>query len=203
MLIQGLYVILENAAPAKDILEGGCRILQLRNKTATTLQLFEESEKMVNLTKRYNAIFIVNDRVDIALAVNADGVHLGKEDLPLTIARKLLPDKIIGFSADNIEEALKAQKEGADYVSLGPIFPTQTKPDAGPVVGLAMLSELKSKLSIPLVAIGGINKYNLTQVVKSGADAIAVISAVSSSSSPREAVEDLILLFKKAREEME
>lgn len=201
--IQGLYVILEDAGLAKDVLEGGCNILQLRNKTATTLQLFEEAQKLRELTRLYNALFIVNDRVDIALAVDADGIHLGRDDLPLPIARKLLGEKIIGFSVDNIEEALKAQGEGANYVSLGPIFPTKSKPDAGPVVGLRILRELKSRLSIPLVAIGGITKYNLIEVVKNGADAVAVISAVSSSPSPYQAVKELIALFNKAKEEME
>ncbi len=201
-MIKGLYVILENSTLAKDVLEGGCSLLQLRNKTATTLQLLEEARKLRELTALYKAIFIVNDRVDIALAVNADGVHLGKEDLPIPIARKLLGKRIIGFSSDNIEEALRAQREGADYISIGPIFPTQSKPDAGPLVGLETLRELRSKLSIPLVAIGGINKYNLIEVVKSGADAVAVISAVSSSASPRQAVEELLALFNKAKEEI-
>jgi len=201
-MIKGLYVILEGAQLAKEVLEGGCKILQLRNKNATDRQLYEEARKLRELTREHKAIFIVNDRIDIALAVDADGVHLGKDDMPVPVARKLLPNKIIGFSADTIDEALQAEKEGADYVSLGPIFPTSSKPDAGPVVGLERLAELKSKLSVPLVAIGGISKYNLIEVVRSGADAVAVISAVSSSPSPRQAVEELISLFNLAKEEI-
>lgn len=199
-MIKGIYVILDSSKLGNEVLDGGCRLLQLRNKTAPTLWLYEEARRLREMTKRYNAIFIVNDRVDIALAVDADGVHLGKDDLPIGIARKLLKNKIIGFSADTIGEALQAEKEGADYISLGPIFPTQTKPDAGPVIGLETLAKLKPMLKVPLVAIGGINKYNLIEVVKSGADAVAVVSAVSSSPLPRQAVEELIALFQRAKE---
>ncbi|MBC7328418.1 thiamine phosphate synthase [bacterium] len=202
MPIEGLYVILDGSKLAEEVLKGGCKILQLRNKTATTLQLFREAQIIRELTKKYDATFIVNDRIDIALAVDADGVHLGKEDLPLSVARRLLPGKIIGFSADTLDEAWEAERLGADYISLGPIFPTQSKPDAGPVVGLETLAKVKRNLSRPLVAIGGINKYNIIETVKHGADAIAVISAVVSSPNPRQEVEQLIALFKRAKEEM-
>lgn len=200
-MIKGIYIILDSSKLGNEVLDGGCRLLQLRNKTATSLWLYEEAKRLREITKRYKAIFIINDRVDIALAVDADGVHLGRDDLPIRIARELLKNKIIGFSADTIEEALQAEKEGADYISLGPIFPTQTKPDAGPVVGLKTLAKLKPILKVPLVAIGGINKYNLIEVVKSGADAVAVISAVCSSPSPRQAVEELVALFQRAKED--
>ncbi|MGC9003212.1 MAG: thiamine phosphate synthase [bacterium] len=200
-MIKGLYVIIEDSRYAEDVLRGGCSILQLRNKNASTAFLFEEGKKLRELTRRYNALFIVNDRVDLALACEADGVHLGKEDLPIRIARKLLGKRIIGFSVDNLEEALMAQKEGADYVSLGPIFPTQSKPDAGQPVGLEELARVRRHIHLPLVAIGGINEYNLIKVVKNGADAVAVISAVSHSPSPRQAVEALLSLFEKAMRE--
>ncbi|MBC7329281.1 thiamine phosphate synthase [bacterium] len=201
MKIKGLYVILENSLFAEEVLQGGCRIIQLRNKRASTLQLYEEAMKLRELTNRYNALLIINDRIDIALSCEADGVHLGKEDLPLPVARKLMGKRIIGFSVDNLEEALKAQSEGADYVSLGPIFPTTSKADAGQPVGLKELANVRHRIHIPLVAIGGLNRYNLIEVVKNGADAVAVISAVSQSPSPRQAVEELISLFNKAMEE--
>jgi thiamine-phosphate pyrophosphorylase len=201
MEIKGLYVILENTLYSEEVLEGGCRIIQLRNKKASTIQIYEEAMKLRKITHNYNALLIINDRVDIALSCEADGVHLGKEDLPLPVARKLLGKRIIGFSVDNLEEALQAQEEGADYVSLGPIFPTLSKADAGLPVGLEELANVRRHISLPLVAIGGINRYNLIDVVKNGADAVAVISAVSQSPSPRQAVEELVRLFNKAMEE--
>ena len=158
---------------------GGAGIIQLRDKESTSKKLVQDGFSLRELTKEQNVIFIVNDRVDVALAVNADGVHLGQDDFPINLARKIIgEDKIIGVSVGNVEEAIQAVKDSADYVSIGSIFPTQTKLDAGNAVGTQIISEIKKYVSVPLVAIGGITADNIAQVAAAGADYAAVISAV-------------------------
>ncbi len=139
---------------ARQALWGGATILQLRNKTASGRDLCRWSEAILPLTRQHNALFIVNDRLDIALATGADGVHLGQDDLPATVARKLLgPDRIIGVSTGTREEALQAEKEGADYVGFGHIFPTGSKDKPLPPVGTLALQDTASLLSIPLLPL--------------------------------------------------
>jgi thiamine-phosphate pyrophosphorylase len=163
----------------KAALEGGATLIQLRNKTANVRTLVEEGLALRALTQEFNALFIVNDRPDIALAVNADGVHVGQDDMPADLARKLLgPERILGVSAGNLIEAEAGINAGADYLGVGPIYPTQTKADAGPATGLHLIEELAMRYSIPLVAIGGITKDNVTQVIQAGASGVAVITAV-------------------------
>ncbi|MBC8230420.1 thiamine phosphate synthase [bacterium] len=158
---------------------GGAGIIQLRDKESTSKKLIQDSFSLRELTKEKNVIFIVNDRVDVALAVNADGVHLGQDDFPINLARKIIgEDKIIGVSVGNVEEAIQAVKDSADYVSIGSIFPTQTKPDAGDAVGTQIITEIKKHVNVPLVAIGGITADNIAQIAAAGADCAAVISAV-------------------------
>ena len=158
---------------------GGAGIIQLRDKESTSKKLVQDSFSLRELTKEKNVIFIVNDRVDVALAVNADGVHLGQDDFPINLARKIIgEDKIIGVSVGNVEEAIQAVKDSADYVSIGSIFPTQTKPDAGDAVGTQIITEIKKHVNVPLVAIGGITADNIAQIAAAGADCAAVISAV-------------------------
>lgn len=157
---------------------GGATVVQYREKEGTTRQLIEEARALRELTRQAGVPLIVNDRVDIALAVDADGVHVGQDDMPAPLARKLMAGKIVGVSATNPEEAWQAERDGADYIGAGPIFATPTKPDAAPPIGLEGLAEICRRVSIPVVAIGGINEENAAAVIKAGADGVAVVSAI-------------------------
>ena len=204
--IQGLYVILDKQLLGdKDeleiaslIIEGGASVIQLRDKQSSKATLLSKAEKIQSLCRQAGVLFIINDFLDIALAMDADGIHNGQGDLPVSIARKQLPvDKIIGCSARTIELALTAQAEGADYISSGSIFPTMTKKDAV-VIGIEGFRQIKQALSIPLVAIGGINIGNVSQVITVGANSVAVISTVLQASDIREAVHSLVREIKRA-----
>jgi thiamine-phosphate pyrophosphorylase len=162
------------------VLKAGVRWLQYRDKRRSRRKIYEESIRLRKITKEFNAVFIVNDHADISLAVNADGVHLGQDDLPIGEARKIIgKDKIIGISTHNLEQAIEAEKEGADYIGFGPVFHTVTK-DAGIPKGTETLQKIKSQVQIPVVAIGGINLKNCRSVLDTGVDAIAVASAILS-----------------------
>ncbi len=164
---------------AAAALDGGATVIQLRDKTASTRQLIEQGLALRILTRERGALLIVNDRIDVALAIDADGAHVGQEDMPGDSARSLLgPKRILGISAGNMAEASAAVALGADYLGVGPIYATSTKADAGIPVGLNLLSDLASRYTIPLVAIGGINAENAREVIQAGAHGIAVISAV-------------------------
>lgn len=182
-----LYVItdarLARGRSHEEVIEaaiaGGATIVQYREKEGPTRKLVDEARSLRELTRRHGVPFIVNDRLDVALAVDADGVHVGQDDLPASIARRLIgPEKILGVSATNLEEALRAEQDGADYLGVGPIFATPTKPDAAPPMGLEGLAEVCRRVSIPVVAIGGINDQNAAAVIEAGADGVAVVSAV-------------------------
>lgn len=161
----------------KDALKAKVKIIQYRQKNAGTKRMYEEASAIRKLCK--NVAFLVNDRVDVALAVGADGVHLGQDDLPYKTARRLLGKKrIIGLTVHNLQEALEAQKNKADYIAVGPIFPTSTKTNAGKPVGTCLITKIKKYVTIPVVAIGGVNLENAASVVNAGADAICAISAV-------------------------
>ncbi|HQB99230.1 MAG: Thiamine-phosphate synthase [Euryarchaeota archaeon ADurb.Bin165] len=184
---RGLYVITdETLAPgcshihiAKESLSGGAKIIQLRDKHRNGGELFAIAREIRSLCTLHDARFIINDRLDIALAALADGVHLGQDDLPLSAARRLAPRPfIIGISVGTVEEAVLAEREGADYIGVGPVYPTGTKTDAGPAVGPDLVRAIRKEVTIPIVAIGGINLLNVRDVVTAGADWIAVISAV-------------------------
>lgn len=164
---------------AAEALAGGATVIQLRNKTASTRILVEEGLALRALTRERGALLIVNDRIDVALAVEADGAHVGQDDMPVAQARRLLgPNAILGVSAANRQEAEEAIAEGADYLGVGPIFPSLGKVDAGPATGVHLLTELASYSTIPLVAIGGITTENATEVMQAGASGVAVITAV-------------------------
>src|SRR2546421_6592197 len=164
---------------AAAALDGGATIIQLRDKTANTRQLIEEGLALRALTRERGALLIVNDRVDVALAVEADGAHVGQDDMPTRLARRLLgPKYILGVSAANIEEADEAVAGGADYLGVGPIFPSAGKADAGPATGIHLLTELAKRYTIPLIAIGGITAENAAEVMRAGAAGVAVITAV-------------------------
>src|SRR3984893_4751261 len=169
----------DNITVVKAAIDGGATTIQLRNKTASTRVLIEEGLALRALTRERGALLIVNDRVDVALAVEADGAHVGQDDMPADLARRLLgPKHILGFSAANIEEADEAVTGGADYLGVGPIFPSPGKADAGPATGVHLLTELAKRYTIPLIAIGGITAENATEVIRAGACGVAVITAV-------------------------
>ncbi|MBE3582117.1 MAG: thiamine phosphate synthase [Thermoanaerobacteraceae bacterium] len=185
----------------RQALAGGATVIQLREKNWTARALVEVGREIRKLTREAGAGFIVNDRLDVALAVEADGVHLGQDDLPASIARRLLgPGRILGVSVGSVEEAWDAQAAGADYLGVGPIFATGSKADAGQPVGPELISTLKRVVSIPLVAIGGINRENAAGVVAAGADGVAVISAVVSARDVRAAAAELLSVVEAAKE---
>ena len=160
------------------VLMNGVRWIQFREKERSRRKIYEKAIKLRRLTKDYNAVFIINDFPDIAMCADADGVHLGQDDLPLKEARKIIGrNRIIGISTHSLEQATLAEKDGADYIGFGPIFPTHTK-DAGKPKGIGMLCEVKKQVKIPIVAIGGINLENVRSVLNTGVDAIAVASAI-------------------------
>ena len=166
----------------EEAIQGGADIIQLRDKTNSKKVVLEKALKLRALTKKYRIPFIVNDHIDIALAVDADGVHLGQDDLPLETARKIIgPDKIIGISTHRIEEARAAETGGADYIGAGPIFPTNSKSDVVDPVTTEYIKEVISEISIPFVAIGGIKLHNVSDVLRAGAKRICVISEVVGS----------------------
>ncbi len=165
---------------ARKAISSGIRIIQLREKRISKREIFREALKMREITSQQNATFIVNDYIDIALAADADGVHLGQNDMPVTEARKLMGKKrIIGISTHNLRQALLAENEGADYIGFGPIFATSTK-DAGRPRGIRALEKIRKQVNIPIVAIGGISSDNIRQVLNAGADSVAVASAILS-----------------------
>ncbi|MBN2110535.1 MAG: thiamine phosphate synthase [Methanosarcinaceae archaeon] len=190
---KGTLSDVENAVAA------GCRIVQYREKSRTTKDMVLEAAQIKKLCGG-KAIFLVNDRVDVAMAVDADGVHIGQDDMPISMARKLLgPDKIIGLTVHDVEEAKKAEQSGADYVGLSPIFNTSTKKDAGTGIGPESIRAVKDAICIPVVAIGGINKENCASVVRGGADSLVAISAVVCSEDVRKETMDLIDIIRKTR----
>jgi len=206
--IAGLYVILDRQflvgrdelGIAGQIIEGGARVIQLRDKQSKRGELLLIAQKLKELCSKADVLFIINDYLDLAMAVDADGLHIGQEDLPLTVVRRELPiDKIVGCSVTTLSQATKAQAEGADYIAVGSIFPTTTKREAT-VVGVDILKELKRVVSSPLVAIGGINQNNVGEVVAAGADAVAVISAVLGGKDVRRAVQKLVAKMDLAKE---
>jgi thiamine-phosphate diphosphorylase len=164
------------SAVLQGLLQGGVSIVQLRVKTFPAKEFFDLAHEARRQTRAHNCLLMINDRVDIALATRADGVHLGQDDLPLHVARKLMGTKLVGISTHDVEQARAAESGGADYVGFGPMFGTQTKETGYSPRGLPMLEEIHRAVSIPIVAIGGITEQNITQVWQSGAEAAAIIS---------------------------
>lgn len=181
---------------AQAAVRGGACAVQLRDKRASDEELRPIAERIRDLCRAAGVLFIVNDRVELAARVDADGVHVGDEDMPVAKAREILgPERIIGRSADNVEEALRAQAEGADYVGLGPVYTTGTKANAGAPIGPETIAAAKKVVSIPIVAIGGITAANIDAVIAAGADAVAVISAVVCAPDMEEVVRELVGRF--------
>jgi thiamine-phosphate pyrophosphorylase len=206
--IAGLYVILDrqflggkdDLEVARQVVDGGAGVIQLRDKQSKKGELLLVAQKLKELCSQAGVLFIVNDYLDLALAVDADGLHIGQDDLPLHVARRELPiDRIIGCSVTTSSQATKAQNEGADYIAVGSVFPTATKKETI-VVGMDAVRKLKRTISTPLVAIGGINESNAGEVVAAGADAVAVISAVLGERDVKGAVQKLVTKMDLARE---
>jgi len=202
-----LYVILDRAvARGRDLVElldaavaGGCRLVQLREKEWPSGRLLPLAERLRARCRAAGAIFIVNDRVDLALAVGADGVHLGQDDLPARAARPLLhPGMILGVSTHSVTQARAAQADGADYVAVGSMFATRSKAEFE-LVGTDLLRKLRGEIRVPLIGIGGITHDNVREVIAAGADGVAVISAVCAADDPRAAAERFVALIRGAR----
>ena len=196
-----LYVILDrdligNRDPvdaARAAASAGAKVIQWRDKEGSAREAVKAVSQLKKDKSLQNIKVIINDRVDLAMASGADGVHLGQEDLPIAEARKLLrEEKIIGVSTHNVEEAIQAEKEGADYISLGPIFVTQTKKDAEAPLGVKKISQVKKSVKLPLIAIGGISEANIGEVKAAGADAVAVASAILKTEDITKATKTLL-----------
>jgi thiamine-phosphate pyrophosphorylase len=162
----------------REMLEGGVTLLQLRVKTVAPREFFELARSVRSETRAHGCQLIVNDRVDIALACDADGVHLGQEDLPLTSGRRLMADKIVGISTHDVDQAKEAEQSGADYIGFGPMFGTTTKATGYNARGVEMLRQIRAAVKLPIVAIGGINEQNVREVWQAGADSAAIISDI-------------------------
>jgi len=197
--MHGLYVVIDTQAlkgrshiwVTRQVIEGGAKIIQLRDKSTERGQILSIAYEMNELCHQNDVLFIVNDYVDIALAVKADGVHLGQSDIPVTVARKILPiDMLIGCSVTNVRMAKQAQEDGADYVAVSGIYPTINKEDVQPL-GTALIKRVKRSVSLPLVAIGGIKLENIKELKNLGVDAVAVISAVLGARSPKVAARQM------------
>lgn len=177
----------------------GCKIIQYREKNKSTKEMVAEAFQIKSICAD-KAIFLVNDRIDVALAVDADGVHIGQDDMPIAVARNILGhSKIIGLSTHEVEQAIDAEKSGADYIGLGPIFNTSTKKDAGDGIGPDLIKDVKAAIKIPVVAIGGINKENCMPVIEGGVDSLVAISAVVCSDDVEKETKDFIELILKTR----
>lgn len=202
-----LYVVLDRAAAGGrelvDILDaalaGGSRLIQLREKEWPSGRVLPVAERLRARCAAAGATFIVNDRVDLAVAVGADGVHVGQEDLPARAARPLLrPGMILGVSTHSLAQARAAQADGADYVAVGSMFPTRSKAEFE-LVGPDLLRKLRGEIRVPLIGIGGITHANVAQVIEAGADGVAVISAVCAAENPRASAERFLALIRAAR----
>ncbi len=187
-MINGYYSIVnaDQISIAESILVAGAtKIVQLRQKTSVgDAKLLSSAVRLRALCRENNALFIVNDRADIAMLANADGLHLGQKDLAIEDARRLVGDMMIGVSTHSFLQATEACARGANYIGFGPVFPTSTKENPDPVVGISQLTQVCMASSVPVVAIGGIDENNVTAVYAAGANAVCAISAVSKSADP-------------------
>jgi thiamine-phosphate pyrophosphorylase len=180
----------------EEALKGGVRAVQYRDKEASSKELYETAHELRRLTSRYGAKLIINDRADVALAVEADGVHIGSASLPIYKVRRILGErKLIGVSCHNQAQAITAQEMGADFITFGPVYYTPSKAPYGDPVGTAKLAAVAGMLQVPVFALGGINKDNCVEAAGCGVRGVALISAVLSAPDPREAAKKLIALL--------
>lgn len=176
---------------------GGCTLIQLREKDCSSLDFYSTAVKVKEITDKYNVPLIINDRLDIALAVDAAGVHVGQSDMPAPIVRKIIgEDKIIGVSTGSLEQALKAQKDGADYLGVGAMYATGTKKDANPT-SMEELKKIRENISIPIVVIGGINKVTARDFQGIGINGLAIVSAIIAQKDIAEAAREINEIFKQ------
>jgi thiamine-phosphate pyrophosphorylase len=205
--LRGLYAILDSQQlgkrnplkVAQELIRGGASAIQLRDKSTAKAELLSIAQELQRLCAESGVLFIVNDYLDIAIAAGADGLHLGQEDMPLSITRRLLPmDMILGGSVNTVEQARAAEAEGADYIAVGSMYPTESKENPK-VVGVERLKQVREVVGLPLVAIGGINSQNAVEVAASGADAVAVISAILGAKDIAEAARSLINSFEAGK----
>ena len=197
-----LYLVTDNSENEEKFLKtieeailGGVSVVQIREKTAETLEFYNLAIKVKEITTKYDVPLIINDRVDIALAIDADGVHVGQSDMPCDITRKLIgKNKILGVSATTVEEAKKAENDGADYIGVGAVFPTTTKTDAKSVTKKE-LSDITKSINIPVVAIGGITIENANELKDTGIAGLSVVSAIMNADDPKKASEKLLNIF--------
>ncbi len=199
-----LYLVTDRDLMSTNTLEeaveqailGGCTIVQLREKTASSLEFYQNALKVKAVTDKYNIPLIINDRVDIALAVDAAGIHVGQNDLPAQVVRSIVgTHKILGVSASSVENARKAQKDGADYIGVGALYSTSTKTDVS-VISHGQLIAVKNAVEIPVVGIGGINGQNALELAKTGIDGIAVVSSIIAQKDISGAAKALHAIFK-------
>lgn len=198
-----LYLVTEESIAIEELtkiiaqsVSGGVSIVQLREKNNSSLSFYEKASALKQLLNELSIPLIINDRVDIALAVGADGIHIGQDDLPLPIVKKMVPeDMIVGVSVSTLEEALEAERNGADYIGVGSVFPTKTKQDAT-LMALEDLGEICRGVSIPAVAIGGITADNISALSDSGLSGTAVVSAIMNADNPKTASESLLKIIK-------
>jgi thiamine-phosphate pyrophosphorylase len=176
----------------EQAIQGGVTLVQLREKDVSSLEFYRIALEVKNITDKYNVPLIINDRLDIAMAIDAAGVHVGQSDLTCEVARKILGDKkIVGVSTATVEEAIAAEKDGADYIGVGAMYSTQTKTDARPVT-IEILAKIKQSINIPVVAIGGINENNFIPLKNTGIDGLAIVSAILGKENIKEAAERFI-----------
>ena len=200
MIDYSLYLVTDRALSlgrstvevVRAAIRGGVSCVQLREKGCSTREFMDEARLLKALLAGTGVPLFINDRLDVALAVGADGVHLGQNDLPIADARRLVGNRmIIGISAESVADAIRAEAEGADYIGASPVFTTPTKTDTAPPLGLDGLRAIRRAVQLPLVAIGGINADNAAQVLRAGADGLAVVSAIVSAPCPRTAAAGL------------
>lgn len=184
-------------ASVESALRGGTTVIQLREKDCSSREFYELGLRVKKITERYNAPLIINDRVDIALAVGAAGVHVGQGDLPCKVVREIVgPDMIVGVSAATLEEAVRAEEDGADYLGVGAMYATATKTDTRPV-SMEELLKIRAAVKIPIVVIGGINKQTLGNFKGTGVDGLAVVSAIVAQPDPEAAARELLRMWKE------
>lgn len=176
----------------QEAVAGGVTCVQLREKGCGTREFLAEARKLLAILRPLGVPLIINDRVDVALAAGAEGVHVGQQDMPLADVRRLGPAGwIIGVSAESVDDAIRAEQGGADYIGASPVFATPTKADHAPPLGLGGLRRIRAAVRIPLVAIGGLHAGNAREVIRAGADGLAVVSAIVAADSPRAAAAEL------------
>lgn len=204
--IRGIYVVTDavlrpdhsHVEIARTAVEGGSKVIQLRDKYASDTELIPTACEIRRIAAEAGVIFIVNDRIEVALASEADGLHIGQEDMPVAEARRRWPEGLLGVSVSNPEEAVKAERDGADHLGVGPIYTTGTKSDAGSATGLEQIALIREACALPVVAIGGIGLSNIAEVARAGAESAAVISAVVCADDMVAATKALVEAWKHA-----